>query len=61
MYFKILGLTTFCLLSIVILVFLILNSGSDRELEGVMDKGLQAKDIIFLLWEQTRMRAGQML
>ncbi len=38
MYFKILGLTTFCLLSIVILVFLILNSGSDRELEGVMDK-----------------------
>ncbi len=38
MYLKVLGLTTFCLLSIIMIVFFVVSSGSDKELAGLMDK-----------------------
>ena len=37
-YFKVLALTVFCLLSIVMLVFFAFSGGGDKELDGMMDK-----------------------
>jgi hypothetical protein len=37
MYFKVLGLATFCMLSVIMLIYFVLSAGGDKTLDKVMD------------------------